>query len=112
MLCLVGSTMTNAQQVQEQSRFSREILPILSDRCFTCHGPDSAKRKADLRLDQRDSALKSKAIVPGKASESELIARITSHDPDALNKSKRSKAGSTQVPSGANTGPGKNLSDL
>ena len=84
ILGLTVSTTTKAQQEQEQSRFSREILPILSDRCFTCHGPDSAKRKADLRLDQRDSALKSKAIVPGKASESELIARITSHDPDEV----------------------------
>jgi hypothetical protein len=81
---LAVSSITKAQQSQEHSRFSREILPILSDRCFTCHGPDSAKRKADLRLDQRDSALKSKAIVPGKASESELIARITSHDPDEV----------------------------
>ena len=64
--------------------FSTEILPILSDRCFACHGPDAKNRKADLRLDQREAALKSGAIVPGKAAESELVARITSHDADEL----------------------------
>lgn len=68
----------------EQVQFSRDILPILSDRCFACHGPDTANRKADLRLDDRETAIKSGAIVPGKPDESELLFRITSHDADEV----------------------------
>ena len=55
--------------------------PIFSNHCYACHGPDAAQRKADLRLDQRDVALK-EAIVPGKSAGSALIARVTSADPD------------------------------
>ncbi len=65
-------------------RFNDDIRPILSEHCFACHGPDSASRKADLRLDQRETALDSGAIVPGKADKSELIARITSDDPEVV----------------------------
>src|SRR6476469_677511 len=53
--------------------YNHDILPILSDNCFACHGPDKSKRKAKLRLDERDSALAKKAIVPGDAEESELV---------------------------------------
>ena len=70
----------------DEIRFSRDVLPILSDRCFHCHGPDPAHREADLRLDNRDSAIArrdtSAAIVPGKPDESELLRRIASRDPD------------------------------
>src|SRR5262249_6783528 len=48
--------------------------------CFACHGPDEKKRKADLRLDVRADALASKAFVPGKPGESELLKRLTSTD--------------------------------
>jgi hypothetical protein len=54
----------------------------LSDKCFFCHGPDPKHREADLRLDERDSALETEAIVPGKPAESKLVARIHSSDPD------------------------------
>lgn len=64
--------------------FSRDILPILSDRCFTCHGPDEANRKAKLRLDDRQSALKAGVIVEGKPDESEIMARIMSPDSDEV----------------------------
>src|SRR5690606_23349352 len=66
--------------------FSREILPILSDNCFYCHGPDPGHRKAGLRLDKREEATRTRdgvtAIVPGSSAESELFARITTADPD------------------------------
>src|SRR5438552_821185 len=62
--------------------FNRDIRPILSDRCFTCHGPDEAKRKSKMRLDIRDEAFKPAKsglvpIIAGKAEQSELIKRIT-----------------------------------
>jgi hypothetical protein len=60
--------------------FNQEIRPILSDKCFTCHGPDSKSRKGELRLDRIEDALK--AIVPGKPDESELIHRIFHDDPE------------------------------
>lgn len=69
--------------------FNRDIRPILSDNCFACHGPDAAKQKGDLRLDERaDAIIPAKsgavAIVPGKPEESELIKRIFSSDADDL----------------------------
>jgi Protein of unknown function (DUF1549)/Planctomycete cytochrome C len=65
--------------------FSREVRPILSKYCFQCHGPDDQARKARLRLDDRESALKKlrsggQAIVPGRAMESEMFARVTTTD--------------------------------
>jgi hypothetical protein len=60
--------------------FNRHIRPILADRCFKCHGPDEANRKADLRLDTPDGLRDSGVIVPGDPDESELIGRITATD--------------------------------
>lgn len=66
--------------------FSRDVMPILSDNCLHCHGPDARNRKAGLRLDARESAISERkgvtAIVPGKPEAGELIARILSTDPD------------------------------
>jgi mono/diheme cytochrome c family protein len=64
--------------------FNRDIRPILSDNCYSCHGPDKNRRKAKLRLDERASALANQAIVPGKPDESELVARVTSDDGDEV----------------------------
>ena len=62
--------------------FSRDVLPILSDNCFQCHGPDANARKAKLRLDTRDGLFRVEGpvIVPGRSDESELYARLSSQD--------------------------------
>ena len=64
--------------------FNRDIRPILSDKCFACHGLDKLSRKADMRLDQRDSAIALKAIVPGRPDESSLVERIVSTDAEMV----------------------------
>jgi hypothetical protein len=56
--------------------YNRDIRPILAENCFACHGPDSAARKAKLRLDDRQVAIDRGALAPGKPNESELVARI------------------------------------
>jgi hypothetical protein len=64
--------------------YTRDIKPLLSDRCYACHGPDAAKRKAKLRLDQRGEAVKV-AIVPGKSADSPMLTRISStHDDEVM----------------------------
>ena len=68
-------------QADEPIQYNRDIRPILSENCFACHGPDSAARKADLRLDRRDDAIAAEAIVPGKVEESELVRRLHLDDP-------------------------------
>ncbi|MDB6039820.1 MAG: Protein of unknown function (DUF1553)/Protein of unknown function (DUF1549)/Planctomycete, partial [Verrucomicrobiales bacterium] len=66
--------------------FNRDVRPILSDKCYFCHGPDEKARKAKLRLDTREGVFRvkdGKAVVsPGKSNESELIRRIATSDPD------------------------------
>lgn len=64
--------------------FNRVIRPILRDNCYQCHGPDSGARKADLRFDQRESAIQLRAIVPNDAASSEMIARILSDDAEEV----------------------------
>jgi hypothetical protein len=69
--------------------FQREVRPILSGICFKCHGPDEAARKAGLRFDIREEALKPAksgeiAIVPGDISKSALVKRIYATDEDDL----------------------------
>jgi hypothetical protein len=63
--------------------FNRDILPILSNNCFACHGPDEDKRETRFHFDTRDGAFAKKGvIVPGDASGSFLIERVTNPDPD------------------------------
>src|SRR5437764_3394145 len=65
--------------------FTRQIRPILAENCFACHGPDDKSRKAKLRLDTREGALGHDGlVVPGKADDSELIARVTSKEADEV----------------------------
>ncbi len=65
----------------DKLQFNRDIRPILSDKCFFCHGTDANHRKGDLRLDQKESAFKAAksgeiAIVPGHPEKSALVTRI------------------------------------
>lgn len=80
-LCLMGTMNANAQ---EKLEYNRDIRPILFENCFACHGADSAARKADLRLDQRDAAMEMGAIVPGKVDESSLMQRVLSEEPEEV----------------------------
>lgn len=85
-ILLLGSVSAHAIESQsEKLQYNRDIRPILSHACFTCHGPDATARKAELRLDVRADALRETEsgalpIVPGKATASELIQRISNAD--------------------------------
>src|ERR1700722_19005460 len=82
----VGATTSRAASGHVQ--FNRDVRPIFSDNCYSCHGPDKGKRKANLRLDTKDglfSAIETRfPILPGKPEQSEIFRRITTHDPDDL----------------------------
>lgn len=68
----------------DKVEFNRDIRPILSENCFYCHGPDSAQRKKDLRLDRRNDAMKAGAIAPGDVAKSKLVERIFTDDADDM----------------------------
>jgi hypothetical protein len=75
--CLMAcAALVSHARADGEIKYNRDIRPILFENCFACHGPDSASRKADLRLDQRPMAMDMGAIVPGKPDESTLIDRI------------------------------------
>ena len=68
--------------------FNRDIRPILSGKCFECHGPDANHRKAGLRLDTREGAVSDndgiKAIDPNNLTESEILFRIQTEDSEEI----------------------------
>ncbi len=68
--------------------FRRDVLPVISSKCFHCHGPDEKARKAKMRLDVREDALTDRdgvrAIVPGDPAKSEMILRIMSKDEEEV----------------------------
>src|SRR5262245_5687520 len=71
-------------RAQDAIDFNRDIRPILSDNCYTCHGPAKSTRKAGLRLDRREDTLRQSepgvaAVVPGDRARSLLFERITAH---------------------------------
>jgi len=78
------TTITRAESDNSKVDFNYDIRPILSQKCYHCHGPDEGSRKAKLRMDIREDALKDRdgfrAIVPGDIKTSEMIVRIHSKD--------------------------------
>jgi hypothetical protein len=78
-LLLIG---TYELAAEPKVSYSKQIKPILSAKCFACHGPDEKERKAELRLDIHDEAVLS-AIIPGDGKNSEVVLRITTGDEDA-----------------------------
>ncbi len=68
----------------DELSYNRDIRSILVENCFSCHGADSAGRKADLRLDERDQAVESGALVPGDPDSSVMLDRIFSDDPEEV----------------------------
>src|SRR5688572_1946018 len=81
VLCNLGLLLADAEPA-EAILFNRDIRPLLSENCYPCHGPDSNRRKADLRLDRRESAIDAGAFVPGRPEASEAIRRIFEADPE------------------------------
>jgi len=77
---LVNQTLIG-QDMEKLIDFSKDVRPILAGHCWTCHGPDEKTRAADLRLDRREDAIASLAIVPHKADVSMMVERILSEDP-------------------------------
>jgi hypothetical protein len=88
VLCLMQPPLPHAKAIEDVRSidFNRDIRPILSDNCYTCHGPDEQQRVNDLRLDRRDVAFSDRdghrAIVPGDVSASLVYQRIVASDPE------------------------------
>ena len=80
LVCLVLLAVFGRASAESRVDFNRDVRPILSDKCFQCHGPDSETRAADLRLDRADDALS--VIEPGDPQASELFSRAISEDPE------------------------------
>jgi hypothetical protein len=78
-LCLCVSVVSSSARGAGKLEYNRDVRPILAESCFACHGPDSAARKAGLRLDHRDEAIKAEAIAPGHPEKSALVERIFAH---------------------------------
>ena len=80
--------MSGGQARGDVPNFSREILPVLSENCFHCHGQDAKARKGDLRLDVEADARRPIdgrfPVLAGKSTESEIIRRMLSTDPDEV----------------------------
>ena len=86
LILLIGLSFEFALADEQRVDFNRDIRPLLSDKCFFCHGPDATHREADLRLDTENGATADlggyRAITAGDVEASELIQRITASDAD------------------------------
>ena len=98
-LCLIAVCIAAVGEVAAQSgppTFNRDIRPIMSDTCFSCHGPDSIARMAGMRLDIRDEAIRPTRsgrtpIVPGDPGNSEIVARIFARAPTSCRPGPRTR---------------------
>ena len=79
--CLLIALVVGAALPAQEIRFNRDIRPLLSENCLSCHGPDKNARQAGLRLDVREEAVEREAIVPGEPEKSRLVARIRIGEP-------------------------------
>ncbi|MBU6302364.1 MAG: DUF1553 domain-containing protein [Verrucomicrobia bacterium] len=97
-LCLLLAVVRADAADPAPLQFNRDIRPILSEKCFQCHGPDPKKRDSGLRLDEGAAATADRkgirAIAPGNPGASELLARVTSNDPDEVMPPPSAKIGS------------------
>jgi hypothetical protein len=85
--CNSSASQVAEEQIPDKVSYNFHVRPILSDKCFTCHGPDANKREAGLRLDIAEEAYKAlkenpsaHALVPFKPEASEVFLRISSTD--------------------------------
>ncbi|MDB6117726.1 MAG: Planctomycete cytochrome [Verrucomicrobiaceae bacterium] len=83
-MAFLGIAQAFSARAAAKLTFNKDIRPLLSDKCFFCHGPDPKKREAKLRLDERESAISHEAILPGKPEASEMIKRILATDDDHM----------------------------
>ena len=78
----------SVHSIERKINFNRDVRPILSSKCFQCHGPDENSRKAKLRLDLRESAHSDRAgvraVTPGDIAKSEIWHRIVSSDKEEI----------------------------
>ena len=82
LFLLPGLVLIPSLRAAEPDPFTTEVRPILARHCFKCHGPDDKARKAKLRLDLRESAVR--VLAPGKPDQSELLRRISSSDSNVV----------------------------
>src|SRR5258707_10795455 len=82
LLLMLPTTVSSPTMAQPPKKvdFAHDIVPLLKARCAECH--TNGKYKGSFSLDTREAILKKKAVVPGKSTESELVKRITSDDPE------------------------------
>ncbi|MBL9135331.1 MAG: DUF1549 domain-containing protein, partial [Verrucomicrobiales bacterium] len=82
----LGAVACRTHAAEKAIDFTRDIRPILSENCFTCHGPDDQKRKGKYRVDTKEGAFKSAKgeplIVPGQPEASDFLERLTTQDED------------------------------
>src|SRR5688572_8451565 len=90
LIILLGAALpaASAEPAPAEIQFNRDVRPILSDKCFACHGFDPKTRKGNLRLDTLEGATAehegSRAVVPGDVAKSSLWARVNHADKDEV----------------------------